>query len=73
MKKLVVHGTQCISNRVLNLMLLFFSVSREQTSLKDPDAPPVRYLNFARLVMMYTRKFEATDPREALQYFYFLR
>ena len=23
--------------------------------------------------MMYTRKFEATDPREALQYFYFLR
>lgn len=44
------------------------SVSREGS---DPE--PLRRLNFARLVMMYTRKFEATDPREALQYFYFLR
>lgn len=33
----------------------------------------VRRLNFIRLLMLYTRKFEATDPREALQYFYFLR
>jgi len=23
--------------------------------------------------MLYTRKFEATDPKEALHYFYFLR
>lgn len=30
-------------------------------------------LNLARLVSSYTRKFEATDPREALNYFYFLR
>ena len=37
------------------------------------DSPSLRRLNLARLVMMYTRKFEATDPREALQYFYFLR
>lgn len=41
---------------------------------KDPaDLPPLRRLNFVRLVTLYTRKFEATDPREALQYFYFLR
>ncbi|TMS05814.1 Nuclear pore complex protein Nup93 [Larimichthys crocea] len=33
----------------------------------------VRRLNFIRLLMLYTRKFESTDPREALQYFYFLR
>ena len=45
-----------------------FSVSREGS---DPE--PLRRLNFARLIMMYTRKFEVTDPREALQYFYFLR
>ena len=37
------------------------------------DPPPLRRLNFVRLVLMYTRKFEVSDPREALQYFYFLR
>ncbi|KAK3777041.1 hypothetical protein RRG08_008893 [Elysia crispata] len=37
------------------------------------DFPSLRRLNIARLMMMYTRKFEATDAREALQYFYFLR
>ncbi|EDO41551.1 predicted protein [Nematostella vectensis] len=40
----------------------------------DPSTPqPFRQLNFARLIMSYTRKFEMTDPREALQYFYLLR
>ena len=33
----------------------------------------MRFLNVARLIMLYTRKFEATDPKEALHYFYFLR
>ena len=33
----------------------------------------VRRLNFARVVLLYVRKFESTDPREALNYFYFLR
>ena len=37
------------------------------------DVDSMRRLNLVRLVMMYTRKFEVTDPREALQYFYFLR
>lgn len=27
----------------------------------------------ARFVMLYVRKFEITDPAEALQYFFFLR
>ena len=40
---------------------------------KDPTDPGVRKLNFARLIKSYTRKFEITDPREALQYFYLLR
>ncbi|XP_052817034.1 nuclear pore complex protein Nup93-like [Mya arenaria] len=48
--------------------------TQAQLLSKDPGDPiPQRRLNFARLIMMYTRKFEETDPREALQYFYFLR
>merc|ERR1712002_447286 len=30
-------------------------------------------LNIARLVMLYVKHFESTAPKEALQYFYFLR
>ncbi|RMX42686.1 hypothetical protein pdam_00011867 [Pocillopora damicornis] len=41
------------------------------SSPRDPQ--PNRRLNFARLIMSYTRKFEVTDPREALQYFFLLR
>ena len=33
----------------------------------------MRRLNFARVVLLYVRKLESTDPREALNYFYFLR
>ena len=41
---------------------------------QDPvDVSPMRRLNFSLLIRMYTRRFEMTDPREALQYFYFLR
>lgn len=50
------------------LSFLNFTVSQEAG-----DPPMVRRLNFIRLLMLYTRKFESTDPREALQYFYFLR
>ena len=46
----------------------FISVT---SSPRDPQ--PNRRLNFARLIMSYTRKFEVTDPREALQYFFLLR
>lgn len=42
-------------------------------SQEPGDPPMIRRLNFIRLLMLYTRKFESTDPREALQYFYFLR
>lgn len=33
----------------------------------------IQRLNLPRLLMIYTRKFELTDPREALNYLYFLR
>ncbi|KFB38186.1 AGAP003459-PA-like protein [Anopheles sinensis] len=37
------------------------------------DPQPMRRLNLARLVMLYVKKFEITDPSEALHYFFFLR
>ncbi|EDW06480.1 nuclear pore complex protein Nup93-1 [Drosophila mojavensis] len=40
----------------------------------DPtDPPPMRRLNLARLIIMYTKCFEQTDTVEALQYYYLLR
>ncbi|XP_055955710.1 nuclear pore complex protein Nup93 [Patella vulgata] len=55
-------------------LLLLPSNPQSQLLTKDvSDQPPMRRINLARLIMMYTRKFEATDSREALQYFYFLR
>ena len=57
----------CLTERVI-FHLLFFKVS------SDPlDHAPMKRLNYARLITIYTRKFEATDPREALEYFYLLR
>lgn len=44
-----------------------------QSKLLVKDPTGVRRLNFARLVIGYTRRFALTDPREALQYFYLLK
>ncbi|MCJ8733278.1 hypothetical protein PDJAM_G00221470 [Pangasius djambal] len=57
----------------LKLLLKSSGQSAQLLSQEPGDPPMVRRLNFIRLLMLYTRKFEATDPREALQYFYFLR
>ena len=37
------------------------------------DRSGVRRLNFARLIINYTRRFALTDVREALQYFFLLK
>ena len=37
------------------------------------DPAPMKRLNLARLLTLYTKKFEATDPKEAVQYFYFMK
>ncbi|EDS25850.1 nuclear pore complex protein Nup93 [Culex quinquefasciatus] len=42
-------------------------------SVDIEDPQPMRRLNIARLIMLYVKKFEITDPAEALQYFFFLR
>ncbi|KAK7115279.1 hypothetical protein V1264_001179 [Littorina saxatilis] len=57
----------------LNLLYLPSSCQAPLLSQEAGDPQCVRRLNIARLIMMYTRKFEATDAREALQYFFFLR
>lgn len=57
------------------LKLLLLPSSTQATLLTRDATDPVSpcRLNFARLIMMYTRKFESTDPRDALEYFFFLR
>ncbi|XP_064640294.1 nuclear pore complex protein Nup93-like [Lineus longissimus] len=57
----------------LNLLARPHTTQAQLLTQDVSDPKPMRRLNFARLIMMYTRKFEATDPREALQYFFFLR
>ncbi|EPY77110.1 nuclear pore complex protein Nup93 [Camelus ferus] len=57
----------------LKLLLKSSGQSAQLLSHEPGDPPCTRRLNFVRLLMLYTRKFESTDPREALQYFYFLR
>lgn len=58
---------------MLRNLVLVHVISNITVSHEAGDPPGMRRLNFIRLLMLYTRKFESTDPREALQYFYFLR
>ncbi|XP_069113478.1 nuclear pore complex protein Nup93-like [Argopecten irradians] len=72
--KLLCHSVH-VALVLYELKMLMLSTSNQaQLLTKDStDEQPMRRLNFVRLITMYTRKFEATDSREALQYFYFLR
>jgi len=49
------------------------NVQEPLLSVDIEDPLPLRRLNIARLIMLYVKKFEITDPAEALQYFFFLR
>ncbi|KAL0895007.1 hypothetical protein ABMA27_013478 [Loxostege sticticalis] len=42
-------------------------------SVDTDDPTPLRRLNLARLLLLYVRKFELTDPSDALHYYFFLR
>ncbi|GLV42360.1 Nucleoporin 93kD-1 [Carabus blaptoides fortunei] len=42
-------------------------------SVDPEDSPPSRRLNIARLIMLYVKKFEITNPLEAIHYYYMLR
>jgi len=56
-----------------DLLMLPANIQATMLSRDSSDKPPARRLNIARLVMLYVKHFESTDPKEALQYFYFLR
>lgn len=60
----------CTFHPIFPPLLLALSLSLHVV-VKDPDG--VYRLNFARLVIGYTRRFSQTDPREALQYFFLLK
>ncbi|XP_062141138.1 nuclear pore complex protein Nup93-1 [Drosophila sulfurigaster albostrigata] len=49
------------------------SVQQPLLSADSDDPAPMRRLNLARLIIMYTKCFEQTDTNEALQYYYLLR
>ncbi|XP_005108355.1 nuclear pore complex protein Nup93 [Aplysia californica] len=57
----------------MKMLVLPSDCQAQLLSEDSSDSAGLRRLNLARLIMMYTRKFEATDAREALQYFFFLR
>ncbi|KAK2708495.1 hypothetical protein QYM36_014191 [Artemia franciscana] len=59
--------------RETKLLLLPESVQSPLISKVPTDKPPMRRLNLARLVMLYTKKFENTNIKEALNYYFFLR
>uniref|UniRef100_S4PXX0 Nuclear pore protein n=1 Tax=Pararge aegeria TaxID=116150 RepID=S4PXX0_9NEOP len=42
-------------------------------SVDTDDPVPLRRLNLARLILLYVRKFELSDPSDALNYYFFLR
>ncbi|KAH8398003.1 hypothetical protein KR222_009392 [Zaprionus bogoriensis] len=49
------------------------SVQAPLLSADPKDPAPMRRLNLARLIIMYSKCFEQTDTAEALQYYYLLR
>jgi len=57
----------------LELLTLPSNIQAPLLSRDSVDRGCTRRLNLARLVMLYVKHFESTDPKEALQYFYFLR
>ncbi|KAH8864347.1 Nuclear pore complex protein Nup93 [Schistosoma japonicum] len=56
----------------LHLLLLPNWLHSPLVIRNEYDPTGFRRLNLARLIMLYTRKFEATDPEKALMYYYML-
>lgn len=66
-----VHVALCLYE--VGLLVIPYNFNAKLLTRTETDPIPLRRLNLATLVMTFTRKFESTDPQEALQYFYFLR
>ncbi|XP_015592357.1 nuclear pore complex protein Nup93 isoform X2 [Cephus cinctus] len=56
-----------------NLLAVSQSVLAPLISVDIGDKPPAKRLNFARLILLYVKKFESSDPRETLHYLFLLR
>ena len=73
---MIVHGVHMaialFERNFLNLSRVASS-SQLITAGDSSESKCLRRINFPCLIRMYTRKFECSDPREALQYYYFLR
>lgn len=73
---MIVHGVHmAIALFERNFLNLSKTTSSSQliTNGDSNESRCLRRINFACLIKMYTRKFECTDMREALEYYYFLR
>ena len=72
---MVVHAIHmAIALYEKNLLTLTRTPSNAQIISKDShDKNNIFRINLASLIKIYTRKFECTDPRDALEYYYFLR
>ena len=73
---------ESLSSHATHIALVMFEIEllnqppNIQSALLSKEAGDrgcARRLNLARLLMLYVKHFESTDPKEALQYFYFLR
>ncbi|CAH8869539.1 unnamed protein product [Trichobilharzia szidati] len=56
----------------LHMLLIPNSIQSSLVSCDDCDPKGLRRLNLVRLIMLYTRKFEVTEPEKALMYYYML-
>ncbi|XP_066595874.1 nuclear pore complex protein Nup93-like [Prorops nasuta] len=56
-----------------NLLAVSQSVLAPLISVDPADKPPTKRLNFARLILLYVKRFEASDPKETLHYLFLLR
>ncbi|KAK9509964.1 hypothetical protein O3M35_004845 [Rhynocoris fuscipes] len=57
----------------LNLLALPASINSPLLVIDEIDPSPMRRLNLLRLILLYTRKFETSDPKETLHYYFTLR
>ncbi|XP_046387019.1 nuclear pore complex protein Nup93-like [Ischnura elegans] len=57
----------------LNLLALPQDFKAPLLVVDPADPTPMHRLNLARLITLYVQHFEATDPREALNYYFCLR
>lgn len=56
-----------------NLLASSQSVLAPLLSTDPADKCPAKRLNFARLILLYVKRFEASDPKESLHYLFALR